>query len=329
MGGRSRVFTLLLVLFPFSIFVGLQCRTEYPSLAQFHSAQDQYLQPCSQLAAYTNGQWVPRATADKAKSVFDIGIAHNTSAALHKLECRPRGSKVSWGSFGTVPQDAEDLEEELHHVVQTHNYAFVPERCPLRPFDATQFISYLLQSPRGMFQAGDSLAGQHLNGLLLLLGVLDTASDATALLMERKGNPQRFFANPAHPSVEGLRHTFSEADWAVRLRHPVISFFWTSHLVSDPVLADLLNAAGARNSVGRSRERYPTYKDVEWYGTLAEALVAYADQPEDSPPTVLVLSTGPHWSHKHLDGLPEDALPVVMRTYQAVVSFHTFLQGTD
>jgi hypothetical protein len=327
MTGRSRLVTLFILLCPVTLLLAWQYHARYPVLDHIYAARPGW-RPCADLSAYSRGRWAPRIAA-KATSVFDLGFKQNTSDALHKLECRPLNSKVSWAQFGTLTQDAEDLDIELRHVVDVHNYAFAPDRCPLRPFDPAAFVAYLLRSPRGMFLVGDSLAGQHLAGIQMLLGVLDTTSDAEALVVT-KGNPATFFANAAHPGVHALRHSYSEADWADRLQHPVITFRWTSHLASNAMLVDALKEAGVPKSVGRSPERYPGYRDADWYGPIAEALRGDGPSVDGSTPTLLVLNSGPHWSTRHLDGLDgmeyDKAGPIIQQVYKAAVGICRALQ---
>ncbi|KAK4705921.1 hypothetical protein P7C70_g276, partial [Phenoliferia sp. Uapishka_3] len=130
----------------------------------------------------------------------------------------------------------------------------------------------------------------------------------------------------------------------LRLHKPVITRFTSYHLVNNELLRDMLNDNGANSLTGRDNERYNWGSDADWVPYVQAALEAYARPSDDweehptgdrdsyaaplghgtdeaSAPTVIILSSGAHWSTLRLDGAEDPK--IIEDTFASVVAYTT------
>jgi hypothetical protein len=206
-------------------------------------------------------------------------------------------------------------ESDLERTLRVANFEWRPSTCTSRRWDSELFLRECLKMPHGLLLVGDSLSGQHVSALRSMIGVgPDSLLVATrprhATPWERAKGSLNLFLNPAHPFYTTLLEdgTFS----MLRLHKPVITRFTSYHLISNELLRDLINDAGGNSTTGRDMERYDWGSDEDWVLSVQAALEAYGEPVDDddadrgtdeaSKPTVVILSSGAHWSIPRLEG---------------------------
>lgn len=189
------------------------------------------------------------------------------------------------------------------------NWQWEPQSCQMRPWDAEAFVQSLLLMPYGIIFVGDSLAKQQFDSMCILLGqqrdrqpglVVDKVDDQARV----PGATTRFL-NPQHPLYHKLLEEGSVS--LERLRRPIAVRFVAYHLLANTALAPLIPRDDEAVPVQQSEARYHDAKTEDWLDFVASVSTLYENDAASVRAfhkTVIVVSSGPHWTARHLVGLP-------------------------
>lgn len=126
---------------------------------------------------------------------------------------------------------------------------------------------------------------------------------------------------PTHPLA--LELVESGEFSSERIARPIVHLLRSHHLISDPTISRLVPSSDANELV--TRVGYPYGSDPDWIAFVRGALKAYP-QPasgslENSSPTVVVVSSGPHWHFNHFAHVAaEDADDAMLAGYEGMVN---------
>lgn len=125
---------------------------------------------------------------------------------------------------------------------------------------------------------------------------------------------------PTHPLA---LHLVASGEFSsARIARPIVHLLRSHHLISDPTIARLVPSSDENEPV--TRVGYPYGSDPDWIAFVRGALLAYS-QPaggslENTSPTVVVVSSGPHWHFNHFAHVAaEDADDAMLAGYGGMV----------
>ncbi|KXN81230.1 hypothetical protein AN958_05691 [Leucoagaricus sp. SymC.cos] len=215
---------------------------------------------------------------------------------------------------------AEDSDRNAFHkaqeerLVQVMNWVWKPRKGRLGTWDAIEFVVRLLKCPGGLIFSGDSITRQQFQWVEYALAQADirVTEDPSHLPSYSHKRLHQFILRPGDQMTAYLKDRAGVPD--SRLRRPIYTKIDNHILIGEKEVREFSIPLGAKPD-------FPWYDIFEYFeGWESFVKDAARERGEDgvTEDTILVLSTGAHWSRgtwymlPNTGGVPEQQLRVTI-----------------